>query len=94
MTTDALPFRPGLRRVYRRLERWRLTHRRAPRSPIPESVWAAARGAGAGARFFHAAKVLRWNYGKLKRLVESAGPMERGRVTKARPRAILHASLE
>lgn len=59
----------GMRRVCRRFERWRNGHE--ARLPIPEPLWAAAAQAAREHGVFRAAKVLR-EYGKLKRMVESA----------------------
>ena len=58
-----------MRRVCRRFERWRNGHK--ARLPIPEPLWAAAAQAPREHGVFRAAKVLR-EYGKLKRMVESA----------------------
>ena len=61
----------GMRRVCRRFERWREGHK--ARLPIPEALWAAAPEAAREHGGFRAAKALRLEYGKLKRMVE-AGP--------------------
>jgi hypothetical protein len=63
----------GMRRVYRRFERWRSAH--TGRLPIPESLWASAAEVAGEHGVFHTAKVLRLEYGKLKRMVPSARPM-------------------
>jgi hypothetical protein len=63
----------GMRRVYRRFERWRSAH--TGRLPIPESLWASAAEVAGEHGVFHTAKVLRLEYGKLKRMVLSARPM-------------------
>jgi hypothetical protein len=63
----------GMRRVYRRFERWRSAH--TGRLPIPESLWASAAEVAREHGVFHTAKVLRLEYGKLKRMVPSARPM-------------------
>lgn len=63
----------GVRRVYRRFERWRCAH--TGRLPIPESLWASAAEVAREHGVFHTAKVLRLEYGKLKRMVPSARPM-------------------
>ena len=60
----------GMRRVCRRFDRWRNGHQ--ARLPIPEPLWAAAAQAAREHGVFRAAKVLRLEYGKLKRMVESA----------------------
>jgi len=59
----------GLRRVQRKLERWRSTHRR--RSPLPEALWRAAGEAAREHGVFHAGRVLHLEYGKLKRVMEA-----------------------
>jgi hypothetical protein len=72
---SALPDIPnGMRRVYRRFERWRSVHGGA-RLPIPEPLWASAAEVAREHGVFHTAKVLRLEYGKLKRMVQSARPM-------------------
>jgi hypothetical protein len=60
----------GMQRVYRRFERWRSSHR--GRLTIPAGLWAAAAVAAREHGVFRAAKVLRLEYAKLKRMVESA----------------------
>jgi hypothetical protein len=76
MTTKALrgdgEVPVGMRRVSRRFERWRKGHK--ARVPIPEELWAAAAGVAREHGVFRAAKALRLEYGKLKRMVESAPP--------------------
>ena len=61
----------GMRRVCRRFEGWRKGHK--ARLPIPDALWAAAAEAAREHGVFRAAKALRLEYGKLKRMVE-AGP--------------------
>jgi len=65
----------GMRRVCRRFERWRKGHK--ARLPIPEGLWAAAAQAAREHGVFRTAKVLHLEYGKLKRMVESAPPRPR-----------------
>jgi hypothetical protein len=60
----------GMRRVYRRFERWRKSH--TGRLPIPEALWASAAAVAREQGVFQTAKVLRLEYGKLKRMVEAA----------------------
>lgn len=67
--TPAVP--AGMRRVYRRFESWRGSHR--GRLPIPEWLWASAVELARGHGVFRTAQVLHLEYGKLKRLVERAG---------------------
>ena len=74
MVRESLDIPHSMRRVYRRLERWRLRHRDAPRSPIPEGLWGAAVELAQKYGVFHTAKALHLEYGKLKRLAESASP--------------------
>ena len=76
MTAKALREIPtGMQRVHRRFERWRSSHR--GRLPIPEGLWACAAEVAREHGVFRTAKVLRLEYGKLKRLVESASPRRR-----------------
>ena len=74
MATDPADIPHGMRRVYRRFERWRGEHSGA-RLPIPEPLWAAAAEVAREHGVFHTAKVLRLEYGKLKRMVQAARPM-------------------
>ncbi len=60
----------GMRRICRRFERWRSSHR--GRLPIPEGLWASAAAVAREHGVFQTAKVLRLEYGKLKRMVEAA----------------------
>ncbi len=62
----------GMLRLSRRFERWRKSHK--ARLPIPERLWAAAAQAAREHGVFRTAKVLRLEYGKLKRMVEAARP--------------------
>jgi len=72
----------SMRKVQRRFERWRNAH--TGRLPIPGPLWAAAVKLAREHGVFHTAKVLHLEYGKLKRLVESAGPVNaKGPVAKA-----------
>ncbi|HEY5174546.1 MAG TPA: hypothetical protein VII95_03160 [Terriglobales bacterium] len=68
-TRPAVPL--GMRRVYGRFERWRKSH--TGRLPIPERLWASAAELAREHGVFRTAKVLRLEYGKLKRMAESAG---------------------
>jgi hypothetical protein len=70
-TRAAVPM--GMRRVFSRLERWRKSH--TGRLPIPEHLWASAAELAREHGVFPTAKVLRLEYGKLKRMAESSGPM-------------------
>ena len=60
----------GMRRLCRRFERWRKSHK--GRVPIPERLWASAAQAAREHGVFSTAKVLRLEYGKLKRMVKAA----------------------
>jgi hypothetical protein len=60
----------GMQRICRRFERWRRSHR--GRLPIPEGLWASAAAVAREHGVFRTAKVLRLEYGKLKRMAESA----------------------
>src|SRR5712692_11176692 len=79
MSTKALPddgeVPADMRRVCRRLERWRKGHQ--GRLPIPEALWASAAEVAREHGVFRTAKVLRLEYGKLKRMVESAAQSAR-----------------
>jgi hypothetical protein len=59
----------GMQRVCQRFERWRKGHK--ARLPIPAALWAAAAVVAREHGVFRTAKVLRLEYGKLKRMVES-----------------------
>ena len=70
MATKARPEVPtGMQRIYRRFERWRKSHR--GRLPIPEGLWASAAELAREHGVFRTAKVLRLEYGKLKRMAEA-----------------------
>jgi hypothetical protein len=60
----------GMKRVCRCFERWRNGHK--ARLPIPEGLWASAAQAAREHGVFRTAKILRLEYAKLKRMVESA----------------------
>ena len=65
----------GMRRISRRFERWRSSHQ--SRLPIPERLWASAAEAAREHGVFRTAKVLRLEYGKLRRMAEAATPSKR-----------------
>src|ERR1017187_3848930 len=76
MTNKTLPEVPvGMQRVYRRFERWRSSHQ--GRMPIPEALWASAAAVARERGGFRRAKILRLEYGKLKRMAESDAPARR-----------------
>ena len=78
----------GMRRVCRRFERWRKGHE--ARLPVPEGLWASAAQAARKHGVFRTAKVLRLEYGKLKRMMESAAPSpKRTAVHRVRPARFL-----
>ena len=76
MTTKTQPEIPtGMQRIYRRFERWRSSHQ--GRLPIPEALWASAAAVAREHGVFRTSKVLRLEYGKLKRMAESDAPARR-----------------
>ena len=76
MTTKAvLEVPPGMQRIHRRFERWRSSHQ--GRLPIPEALWASAAAVAREHGVFRTAKILRLEYGKLNRMVETAAPVRR-----------------
>src|ERR1700693_4547789 len=76
MTTKTQPEVPtGMQRIYRRFERWRSSHQ--GRLPIPPALWASAAAVAREHGVFRTAKILRLEYGKLKRMVETAAPVRR-----------------
>src|SRR5438094_2993322 len=64
-----------IQKVYRRFERWRSAH--TGRLPIPTRLWAAAVELAREHGVSPTAQALHLEYGKLKRLLESAGPVPR-----------------
>jgi hypothetical protein len=72
----------NIQKVYRRFEQWRSAH--TGRFPIPERLWAAAVELAREHGIFHTAKALHLEYGRLKRLVESANRV--AKAPAARPR--------
>jgi hypothetical protein len=61
-----------MRGVHERFTRWRGSH--TGRLPIPESLWRAAAQVARVHGVFRTAKVLRLEYGKLKRLAAGSNP--------------------
>ena len=59
----------GLRRVHRKLEKWRSG--RQGRSPLPEALWKAAAEAAREHGVFRTGQLLHLEYGKLKRVMNS-----------------------
>lgn len=87
MSTLTPDIPPNLQKLLRRFERWRGAH--AGRLPIPERLWAAGVELAREHGVFHTARALRLEYGKLKRLLESAdrvaeGPRTKGRLARGR----------
>ena len=74
---DEIPV--GMQRVWRRFERWR--RGRKARLPIPEKLWASAAQVARDHGVFRTAKVLRLEYGKLKRM--AGGPTPDARAAQA-----------
>jgi hypothetical protein len=70
----------NLRKVYRRLQRWRSLH--TGRLPIPERLWAAAAELAREHGIYPTAKALHLEYGKLKQRAEAAGPAVKRRGAK------------
>jgi hypothetical protein len=60
----------GMQLICRRFERWRGSHR--GRLPIPEGLWASAAAVAREHGVFRTSKVLHLEYGKRKRMAESA----------------------
>uniref|UniRef100_Q01TH3 Uncharacterized protein n=1 Tax=Solibacter usitatus (strain Ellin6076) TaxID=234267 RepID=Q01TH3_SOLUE len=67
----------AMRKVYRRLERWR--GQRTGRARIPESLWAAAGELAREHGVNPVSRVLRLEFNHLKRIAESGGPVVRER---------------
>ncbi len=76
--SEPLEIPVGMRRVCRRFERWRKGHQ--ARLPIPETLWAEAAKAAREHGVFRAAKALRLEYGKLKRMAEACPAPERSTI--------------
>ena len=70
----------NMRKVYRRLQRWRSSH--TGRLPIPERLWAAAAELAREHGIYPTAKALHLEYGKLKQRAEAAGPAVKRRGAK------------
>jgi len=86
---SAIPIIPcDMRKVYRRLQRWRSSHAR--RVPIPEPLWAAAGEVAREHGINRTAKALHLEYGKLKERAEAPEP-GRKVVKKARSGVLRHA---
>ncbi len=71
MADEISDISPNMRKVYRRLRRWRSSHAR--RVPIPEPLWAAAGELAREHGINPTAKALHLEYGKLRHWAEVAG---------------------
>ena len=88
MANDIPDIPPNMRRVYRRLRRWRSSHAR--RRPLPDSLWAAAGELAREHGINRTAKALHLEYGKLKERAEALG-QEKKVVRKVRSVVPRHA---
>lgn len=79
---------PDMRKVYRRLRRWRTSHAR--RLPLPDALWAAAGELAREHGINRTAKALHLEYGKLKERAGAAG-QEKKVVRKVRSAIPRHA---
>jgi hypothetical protein len=75
-----------MQKVYRRFERWRSAH--AGRLPIPVRLWSAAVELAREHGVSPTAQALRLEYGKLKRLLESADPASKRLARRPGPREV------
>ena len=72
MSTESPDIPHSIRKVYRRFERWRNAH--TARLPVRDRLWAAAVDLAWEHGVSPTARALHLEYGKLKRLMESASP--------------------
>src|SRR6266542_4944866 len=72
----------SMQKAYRRFERWRSAH--TGRLPIPARLWSAAVELAREHGVSPTAQALRLEYGKLKRLLESASPLPKRLVKRRR----------
>jgi len=86
MTNEISDVPPDMRKVYRRLRRWRSSHTR--RVPFPDALWTAAGELAREHGINRTAKALRLEYGKLKERAGAAGPGKKAvrKVSSAIPR--------
>ena len=84
MTDDIPDIPPDMRKLYRRLWRWRSSHAR--RVPFPDALWTAAGELAREHGINRTAKALRLEYGKLKERAEALGATKK--VVKKAPSAI------
>jgi len=71
MTDDIPDIPPDMRKLYRRLRRWRSSHTR--RARFPDALWTAAGELAREHGINRTAKALRLEYGKLKERAEALG---------------------
>ena len=88
MANAILVIPPDMRKVFRRLQRWRSSHK--CRLPIPGPLWAAAAELAREHGIFPIAKALHLEYGKLKQRAEAVGAATQ-RSTKAPSAAVRRA---
>jgi hypothetical protein len=75
MTHKTAPDVPNcMQKICGRFERWRSSHQ--GRLPIPKALWASAAETAREHGVFRTAKILRLEYGKLKRMTMSAAPVK------------------
>jgi hypothetical protein len=75
MTKEISNIPPEMRKVYRRLLRWRSSHAR--RASFPDALWAAAGELAREHGINRTAKALNLEYGKLKERVEALAPAKK-----------------
>jgi hypothetical protein len=75
MTNEISDIPPDMRKVYRRLRRWRISHAR--RVPFPDALWEAAGELAREHGINRTAKALRLEYGKRKERAGAAGPTKK-----------------
>ena len=85
MTNEISDIPPDMRKVYRRLRRWRSSHAR--RASFPDALWAAAGELAREHGINRTAKALSLEYGKLKERAGAAGPAKK--VVRKAPAAVL-----
>lgn len=69
---------PDMRKIFRRLRRWRSSHAR--RVPLPDSLWAAAGELARVHGINRTAKALHLEYGKLRERAEGVGAVRQRRI--------------
>ena len=78
MTSEIRDIPPDMRKVFRRLRRWRSSHHR--RVPLPDALWAAAGELAREHGINRTAKALHLEYGKLRERAEGMGAVKQRRV--------------